>query len=348
MVSITDYRLYPAIQAQPSECAKVLSSVQPFERAAQTLAEATRVWAVGIGTSFNAANAASWMLRAAGLEARPLTSSEFATYPVVAEGEAVLLFAHTGRKTFSGHSLALCIERGIPVVLITKVDTEFDLASLPDSVTVLHTTTQDPSSMYTISHTTAMTAAAMIADLVSPGSIGDISAIPSSLASALRLEAEVAELAAEWSSGAVIGLGAGPMLAAAEEAHIKIAEASRRAIRHQEPESFLHGPAVQLVDSDRILTFAANDASADRTREITQFVVDLGCAAAWVAPESVPAPESSRHLVLDELSPELQSLPAIVPAQLLAGHLAANDGVNADDFRTDVPEFLAALSKLSL
>ena len=90
MVAVTDYRLYPAIQAQPSECAKLLSSVQPFDRAAETLSTASRVWTVGIGTSYNAANAASWMLRAAGLEARPLTSFEFATWPTVSEGDAVL------------------------------------------------------------------------------------------------------------------------------------------------------------------------------------------------------------------------------------------------------------------
>ena len=202
--------------------------------------------------------------------------------------------------------------------------------------------------MYTVSHTTAMTAAALIADQIRPGALGDISEIPSALASALELEDEIVELAAEWSSGALIALGAGPMLAAADEAHIKIAEASRRAIRHQEPESFLHGPAVQLVDTDRILSFAANDESAARTRAITQLTIDIGCATAWVAPESVSAPESARHLVLSELSPPLLPIPATVPAQLLAGHLAANDNINADDFRTDVPQFRDALSKLQL
>ena len=138
------------------------------------------------------------------------------------------------------------------------------------------------------------------------------------------------------------------MLTAAEEAHIKIAEASRRAVRHQEPESFLHGPAIQIIDSDRILSFAANDQSAERTRAITQLTMDNGCSAAWVAPESVPAPESARHLALPELPPALLTIPAVVPAQLLAAHFAANDNINADDFRTDVPEFREALSKLSL
>ena len=148
--SINDYRLYPAITSQPSECAKVLSSVQPFEQAAAALSLADRVWTVGIGTSYNAANTAAWMLRAAGLEARPMTSYEFATWPAVAEGDAVLLFAHTGRKTYSGRALALCIERGIPTVVVTKVGTELDLSSFPEHVTVLQTTTQDPSAMYSV------------------------------------------------------------------------------------------------------------------------------------------------------------------------------------------------------
>ena len=352
MTSAREYRLYPAVQAQPDECARLLSSAQPFERAAEALRSAGRVWTVGIGTSYSAANAAAWMLRAAGLEARPLTSLEFACWPPLstdsAEGDAVLLFAHTGRKTYSGRSLALCVERGAPTVLITKLDTEFDLAALPASVTVLQTTTQDPSSMYTISHTTAMTAAAMIADRIMPGSLGEIDQIPPALAAALELEEAIGDLAAEWSSGALIALGAGPMLAAAEEAHIKIAEASRRQVRHQEPESFLHGPVVQIVDSDRILSFAANDGSAERTRAITRLAMDMGCSAAWIAPASVPAPQSARHLALAELSAELLGIPAVVPSQLLAAHLAANDGVNADDFRTDVPQFRAALSKLKL
>ena len=138
------------------------------------------------------------------------------------------------------------------------------------------------------------------------------------------------------------------MLTAAEEAHIKISEASRRAVRHQEPESFLHGPALQLVDTNRILAFTANDDSVERTRAITQLCMDMDCSAAWVAPQSVPGPESARHLALAEMSPELLTIPAVVPSQLLAAHLAANDGINADDFRTDVPQFREALSKLSL
>ncbi len=57
------------------------------------------------------------------------------------------------------------------------------------------------------------------------------------------------------------------MLATAEKAHIKIAETSRRQVCHQESESFLHGSIVQIVGSNRILAFAAQDDPADRTRD---------------------------------------------------------------------------------
>lgn len=231
-------------------------------------------------------------------------------------------------------------------MVVTKVDTNFDTGSFPDNVTTIHTTTEDPSAMYTVSHTTAMTAAAMIADLVSPESLGDISAIPAALAETLTLESRIADLAAEWITGAFIALGSGPMLAAAEEAHIKIAEASRRAVRHQEPESFLHGPAIQLLDSDRILTFVANDGSIERTRAITQLTIDVGCGVAWIAPSNVPAPETAAHLVLPDLPSPLMPIPAAVPAQLLAGHLAARHDIEADGFRREDPVYGAALSKL--
>ncbi len=68
----------------------------------------------------------------------------------------------------------------------------------------------------------------------------------------------------------------------------------------------------------------------------------MGCAPAWVAPKS------ARHLTLPELFPALLGIPAIVPSQLLAAHLASNDGVNADHFRTDVPQFRKSLSQLKL
>ncbi len=85
----------------------------------------------------------------------------------------VMPFAHTGRKTYSGRTLSICIERGLPTVLIAKADTEFDLDALPDIVTVLHTTTQDPSVLHTISHTTAI-----IADRVAPGLLATLPGFP--------------------------------------------------------------------------------------------------------------------------------------------------------------------------
>ena len=64
--------------------------------------------------------------------------------------------------------------------------------------------------------------------------------------------------------------------------------------------------------------------------------------------------EDKRQLVLDWLlefqfsSVELLARRLGTVLSVLAGHLAANANIKADDFRTDVPQFREALSKLSL
>lgn len=89
--------------------------------------------------------------------------------------------------------------------------------------------------MYTVSHLTAMTAVAMMAEVISPGCLGgaeSLSALPEAATAALNLEAKVAALAREWHSnsaagGEIVAIGAGPHEASAHEVEIKIGEAAR-------------------------------------------------------------------------------------------------------------------------
>ena len=208
--SIADYRLYPAIQSQPVEASRLLQSDQDWSGAAARLDGAARVWCVGIGTSFNAARAASWMLRAAGHDARPVTSMEFASWPNLRGGDAAVVFAHSGRKQLTGASLDHLIDAATPTVLITGIDSQIDGDALPDTVTALRTTHSDPSAMFTVSHIGAMTVAARLAHTASPGCLGDLNRIPAALNNALALEPQIAQLAQDWSDGALIALGRRP------------------------------------------------------------------------------------------------------------------------------------------
>ena len=65
---VTNYSVYTQIQSQPEELARVLTADEPVAEAAAALGGADRVFTIGIGTAFNEALSAAWLLRAAGVQ----------------------------------------------------------------------------------------------------------------------------------------------------------------------------------------------------------------------------------------------------------------------------------------
>lgn len=340
--TISDYRLYPAIQSQPAELARLLEADEPIEEAAQVVRAAARVFTVGIGTSSNAAAIGAAMLRDAGVDARAWSSHDFAAYPPnVTEADAAIVYTHSGAKQFSLRSLELLGERGVPTVLLTSTESQIDFAALTAPLTVLRTTTRDPSAMFTVSHTAAMMLSARIADAVKPGTVGDLFAIPAAVEAALALEPQVETLAREWQGKrTIIGLGAGPHEPAAHELAIKVPEAARVASRGYALEQFLHGPQVQVDPSDAFMIFAGDGPALERTEQAAAFLLDFGCAVAWVAP--IAGPDGVTWLSVSEVGEPLAPLVEVIPAQLLAGHLAALEDVDGDSFRLDDDAFASS------
>ncbi len=346
--TIADFRLYAAIQRQPEELDRLLSASEPVDLAADAVEAARRVFTVGIGTSWHAAVAAAQLLRAAGVDAQAWSSYDFALYPPdVGPGDAGIVFTHSGVKQFSLRSLQLLAERAVPSVLITSTEAAVDVGALPASTTILRTTEREQTAAFTVSHTTAMLLAARIADEVSRGSVGDLARVPGAVADALRLETATLELAQRWfGHRTIVALGGGPHEVSAHETTIKVAETARRAVRSHGVEQFLHGPQVQVQRDEAFLVFAGDGPALPRTREAVAFVQALGCDAAWVAP--LEAPEEAEWLRVEDVGELLAPLVEVVPAQLLAGHLAALADVDGDSFRTDEPEFGAARKAIEL
>src|ERR1051326_4192469 len=102
--------MYQTMHGQPDDLRQLLETGwAPAEEAAQRLNGARRIFTVGIGTSYHAALVGAWLLRAAGCDARAVSSFDFALYPVSADvgpDDAVIVMAHSGVKTYSKHSLA--------------------------------------------------------------------------------------------------------------------------------------------------------------------------------------------------------------------------------------------------
>lgn len=345
---IQEYRLYEAIRRQPAELARLLTASEPVDLAAEALGGARRVFCVGIGTSWNAASVAAALLCRAGIDARAWSSADFVQYPpALTADDAAIVFTHTGTKRYSRAAIDLLGTKRAPVVLVTSTESDIEAGALPMGTTVLRTVAREQSAMFTVSHTAAMFLAARVADAVRSGCAGDLGAVAYAVEAALGLEPAVAALADTWQAKrALVALGAGPHEASAHEAAIKIAEAARRPVRGHAVEQFLHGPQVQVRDSDAFLVFAGAGAGLDRTHEAVAFVRTLGCEVAWVSP--VETPEGAMHLRVPDVGEALAPIVEIVPAQLLAGHLAAIAGVDGDNFRRDDPAFGAARAAITL
>jgi glucosamine--fructose-6-phosphate aminotransferase (isomerizing) len=340
--TISDYRLYPAIQSQPAELARLLEANEPIEEAARVVAAAARVFTIGIGTSSNAAAIGASMLRDAGVDARAWSSHDFAAYPPdVTEADAAIVYTHSGGKQFSLRSLELLGDRGVPTVLLTSTESQINLEELTAPLTVLRTTTREPSAMFTFSHTATMMLSARIADALRPGAVGDLSAVPAAVEEALALEGQVETLARAWQGKrTIIGLGAGPHEPTAHELAIKVPEAARVASRGYALEQFLHGPQIQTGTADAFMIFTSEGPALERAEQAAAFLLDFGCDVAWVAP--VAGPEGCTWLRVADVGEALAPLVEVIPAQLLAGHLAALEDVDGDSFRLDDEGWAAA------
>ena len=158
----TDSFMYQTMHRQPDDVRGILSEDWPAAKeAAGRIANAGRVYVVGIGTSFHAAQIGGWLLRAAGADARAVMSYDFAVYPdsyPLRSDDAVIVMAHTGVKRFSAESLARATAAGVAVISVGSQS-----ADHPGSQQVLRTIEREKSAAYTSSHVTAMTVLAQIA-----------------------------------------------------------------------------------------------------------------------------------------------------------------------------------------
>ena len=354
-----------SIRSQPGEIARLLGSQETQQAAAdaaELFAAAGRVDIVGIGTSHNAALTAAYLLRSAGIDATAWSSYDYTLYgegSAAAGGKPLLLLSHTGGKQFSRRAFGGPEgERTRPPTSVVVVTGEGDgkskgewgpelEAASEGSAIVLRTCEQEVSSMYTISHLTAMTAVAMIAERITPGCFsGALAALPAACAEAVALEPQVAALAKQWhansaAGGEIVALGAGPHEPSAHEIEIKIGEAARVRCKGYAVEQYLHGRQIQIQSTDAFILFGGPGKALERTQAAARFIAAVQAragavapAVVWVGPEG-SAPEGTTHLQIPHVHEQLAVIVEAIPGQMLAGHLAGLEGVDGDSFRMD-------------
>ena len=350
----TDSFMYQTMMSQPDAIRRIVTSGwEQAASAADLLRPARRVTITGIGTSYHAALVGSWLLRAAGCDARAVSSFDFATYPdifpIQAE-DAVIVMAHTGVKSYSKSALDRAVAAGVTVVSVGSATAEH-----PGSALILRTVEREKSAAYTASHLAAMTVLAQVAaalgeDHAEPQTSGFrqvLNQLPDQIAAILERLDEVHPIAGYAIDHRVYAAGAGPNEATALELVIKTREAAYGQVDALAAEQFLHGPMVAVNKGDLAVMIDVPGASGVRVAEITSVLDGIG-ATLWVVGQPVAAAPHATTFRIPVVPEMLSPLVAVVPMQMLAYQMAVLKQINPDTFRRDNEVYKDAFSRLTL
>ncbi len=353
-VPTIDSAMYQTMHRQPDDLRRLLhAGWAPAMEAAERLAAARRVFTVGIGTSYHAALVGAWLLRAAGSDARAISSFDFALYPESVDltaADAVVVMAHSGVKQYSAVALARAAAVGATRISIGSL-----IAVHDGSQQVLRTVERERSAAFTASHLAAMTVLAQVVTVLGEGAQATatagfrsaLQALPDQVADVLTREGEVLPIARAAASRRIYAVGAGPNEATALEAVIKVREAAQGWIDGLAIEQFLHGPLVAANADDVAVVVNVAGRAVDRVAQIAR-VLDAVGARVWLIGQGVPELPNADVFALPEVIELVSPLLTVVPVQILAYQLAAERGINPDLFRRDDPRYAAALGLIKL
>lgn len=349
----TDSKMYQTIHRQPTDLRRLMDD--GWEQAVQAvdlIGTASRVFLVGIGTSYHAALVGAWLIRAAGIDARALSSFDFARYPEqfpLNADDAVIVFGHTGVKRFTGEALAIAAASDATVISVGSLTAEH-----PGSLLILRTTEREQSAAFTSSHLCAMAVLAQVATELGERREAEavvgfrevLQSLPELVAGVLARQAEVEPVARYAVAHQVYATGAGPNEATALEAVIKVREAAYGRIDALAAEQFLHGPMVAFNAGDLLAMVNVAGRATDRTAAIAAVAAAMG-GRLWIVGEAIDL-AAATTFALPPVPELLSPLLAVVPMQLLAYQMAALKGVNPDTFRRDDERYKEAFGLVQL
>jgi glucosamine--fructose-6-phosphate aminotransferase (isomerizing) len=354
MPPTTDSFMYQTMHRQPADLRNLLETGwDQAEEGAALIESARRVFITGIGTSYHAALVGAWFIRATGKDARAVSSFDLAFYPeswTIHPGDAVIVMAHTGVKTYSKVALDRAVEAGAAVISVGSTSAEH-----PGSQCILRTIEREKSAAYTSSHLCAMTVLAQLAAAL--GSHWNASGVqgwkerlqelPGLVHLLLDRQAEVQPVAAQAIARRVYAAGAGPNEATALELVIKAREAAYGWVDALAAEQFLHGPMIGVNPGDLAVMVNVPGAAFERTSAIAQVLSRIGLDL-WLVGAGVDAIPGATLFALPDYPEILSPLLAVVPMQMLAYEMAVLKQINPDTFRRDDEVFKNALSVLTL
>ena len=348
------YFMHDMIQGQTDSIARILNEeTSSASRLAAMIVDSARLHIVGIGTSWHAALVGEFMFRriSGRDDARAWNSFEFCIYPPkLGPDDVVIVMSHRGTKQYSARALELARQSGARTAVLTGIGSEAraDLADV-----VVRTSETDRSSAFTISHTGAMTALALVATETgqqsgvegADGAKAQLSQLPALVTAALGTSTQLRSLA----SGTKDSIrhyftGWGPNASTAYEVSLKIKEAAYLTTEGFQLEQYLHGPFVATDEASSVTFIAHSDTDGGRTAELIKTVKETGASTAVVMMHDAVSVSGLADVTvtLPDTHEALSPIVCLIPLQLLTYWLAVETGRNPDTFRLDDPKHSAA------
>ncbi len=297
------------MEGQPAQLRRLLADRAPAEAAARRLEGRARIVVAGTGTSWHAAGQGAWLLRRAGLDARPAQSADLVLDGErLGPGDALVALSHTGTKRFTTRLAHDLVDAGGVVVRICGQGIEgADVETVP----------RERSAAYTASHTAALLRLAQIATALG-AQLGELERVPDAVAAALHAPRFVPPPARLLEY-----VGGGVNAWTAAEGALKIRETAYVAAEGLGVEQFLHGPSVALRGTDALVCLDGGGQWSERVGEVADAAEASGVAV--------------HRIAAAELGEALSIFPLTAAVQRIALEAAETLGTNPDSFGRDVP-----------
>jgi glutamine---fructose-6-phosphate transaminase (isomerizing) len=302
--------LEAAIRSQPEHLER-LARAGTLHTHVETLKQARRIWLVGTGTSFHAAELGAMMFHDAGRAATAVSSLNFVNHaPPVTPDDGIVLISHNaGEETaFAASAYTLSTEAGLRVIAITRQG-----SGLPHS---LETVPKERSHTYSVSYTGALILLARLASGLGAEHVTAeaIDRIPGAVREAIdRPGIEGIPVPERL----LVLFGEGPAAVTAREGALKVRESARFPAEGYDVEYLLHGSAVPLTGADHLIALTPPDPSG--------LVEGVAGAARGEGIGVTSLDEPVR-----DLPPLLAQIPLTARLQLLALRFATERGQNPD------------------
>jgi glutamine---fructose-6-phosphate transaminase (isomerizing) len=296
------------MERQPEDLRRLLGDTEPVKRAAVRLT-GRRVYIVGTGTSWHAANHGAWLLREAGVDAVPVPAFDAALWgPRPQPEDGLILLSHTGAKRYSLDVLAWADRAGVATVTVGAIGTGYDL----------ETVEKETADAYTASHLGALMRLAQLTQALG-GDLGDLEAVPDAVAAALQGPGP----GVAPPKRLLEFIGAGPNQWTAAEGALKVRETCFLATEGLGVEQFFHGPSVAMGEGDALVALDGGGPGASRLAGVADAAEQVGVTVHRVSEPALGEP--------------LSVFPLTVAVQRVALECAEALGANPDNFGYDLP-----------